>query len=451
MSSSNLSSDANSDVIVVGAGLAGLTAAADLEAHGLTVTVLEARDRVGGRTTGVEVAPGIRADGGAAYLGDRHTDLLALMAALGLSTTATGMTGASVFRIGGAVHRLDTRVPPLSAVGLGELFDELADLSAAVDVQRPWETPDADRLDHLTAEQWAQQRLRHPDARTFFRLFVGETLAADPADLSALHLGFYLKAGGGLRYLNAFEGGAQQWRVEGGSHRISEALAARLAAPVRTGEPVRRVVQGDSRVEVTTDRGEFTARAAVVAIPPLLAQELGYRPALPRPRALDRMAPARTVKVHLVYPEPIWRRHGLSGWSMCEEGPITSTVDDSPADDSVGVLTGFVTGREASVLSALPPAEREAALLAQLRVLFPELPEASAVHLTDWVAEEYSRGCFAALMGPGDWVERGRELRTAHDRVFWAGTETATDFFGLMEGAVRSGHRVGAEVLEALK
>lgn len=439
------------DVIVVGAGLGGLTAAADLEAYGLRVTVIEARDRVGGRTTGIEVAPGVRADGGAAYLGDRHTSLLKLMAELGLTTTATEMEGAGVFRFGGTVHRLDSRVPPLSAVGLGELFDALTDLSDVVDVDRPWQTPDAARLDHLTAEEWMSQNLRHPDARTFFRLFVGETMATDPADVSALHLGFYLKAGGGLRYLNAFEGGAQQWRVAGGAHRVSEALAALLTTPVRTGEPVRRVAQRPGAVEVITERGRYSARAVVMAVPPLLAQDIEYAPALPRPRALDRMAPGRTVKVHMVHPEPVWRQHGLSGWSMCETGPVTSTVDDSPADGSIGLLTGFVTGHEARRLSAMTPAAQQAAVLAQMRVLFPELPEPLACHTTDWIAEQYSNGCFAALMGPGDWVERGRELRVAHGGVVWAGTETATDFFGLMEGAVRSGHRAAAEARGMLR
>ena len=85
--------------------------------------------------------------------------------------------------------------------------------------------------------------------------------------------------------------------------------------------------------------------------------------------------------------------------------------------------------------------------MAQAAQLFPDLPAPIGFHVTDWVNEEYSRGCYAALFGPGDWLRHGPHLTTPHQRVHWAGTETSTEFFGLMEGAIRSGHRVAAEIL----
>ncbi|MFD0632184.1 FAD-dependent oxidoreductase [Catenulispora yoronensis] len=180
--------------------------------------MLEARDRVGGRTHGIEVAPGAWADAGAAYLGDRHTELLALLAEHDLKTTPTSTEGASRFELGPAADGPLTRpgrFPPLNAVALGELFDRLADLTSLVDVAEPWHTPGASDLDGTTAAEWAEANLRHPDARVFFPLFLGEMMAADPADISVLHMAFYLRSGGGLRYLNAFEGGAQEYRVDG--------------------------------------------------------------------------------------------------------------------------------------------------------------------------------------------------------------------------------------------
>jgi monoamine oxidase len=153
------------------------------------------------------------------------------------------------------------------------------------------------------------------------------------------------------------------------------------------------------------------------------------------------------VKVHLVYPEPIWREHGLSGWSVNGGGPLLSTVDDSPSDGDVGVLTGFVTGAEAHRYAALAPSEQQAAAVAQAARLFPFLPAPVGFHLTDWVNEPYSRGCYAALFGPGDWMSLGPGLSAAHGRIHWAGTETSTEFFGLMEGAIRSGHRAATEIL----
>ncbi|MEV6974171.1 FAD-dependent oxidoreductase [Kitasatospora sp. NPDC093806] len=444
--------------VVVGAGLAGLTAAAGLAARGVDVTVLEARDRVGGRTHGIEVAPGAWVDAGAAYLGDRHTELLALIKELDLGTVPTTMLGASRFALGAGEARehatRDGRFPPLNAVALGDLFDRLAELTAAVRPEAPWLTPDAERLDTLTAAEWAERNLAHPDARLFFPLFLGEMMAADPAEVSVLHMAFYLRSGGGLRYLNAFEGGAQQDRIAGGAHLLCERLAARLTArragSVRLGEPVLAVAQDADGVTVETAGRTYRAEVAVVALPPLLADALGQRPALPAPRAGERTGRGCAVKLNLVYPTPVWREHGLSGWSVNAEGPLLSTVDDSPSADGVGVLTGFVTGAEAHRFAALDPREQRASAVAQAARLFPMLPEPIGFHVTDWVNEPHSKGCYAALFGPGDWLRLGPTLTAPHGRVHWAGTETSTEFFGLLEGAIRSGHRVVAEILDRL-
>ncbi|MBD0689187.1 flavin monoamine oxidase family protein [Streptomyces sp. CBMA123] len=476
-----MNEDHRRTTVVVGAGLAGLTAATGLAARGYAVTVLEARDRVGGRTHGIEAAPGVLVDAGAAYLGDRHTELLALAADLGLKTTPTTMLGASRFALtrhdGSAEPATrDGRFPPLDAVALGDLFERLAELTDTVRPEAPWLTPDAERLDALTVAEWAERHLTHPDARLFLPLFLGEMCAADPADLSVLHLAFYLRSGGGLRYLNAFAGGAQQDRIDGGAHQLCQRLAEPLGARVRLGEAVRAVHQDDRAVTVHTDRGAYRADIAVLALPPLLADTIAYQPPLPAPRAGERTTRGCAIKVHLVYPSPLWREHGLSGWSVNARGPLLSTVDDSPGSgspgsgssgddspggyssgacssgacspaDGIGVLTGFVTGAEAHRFGALTPERQRAEAVEQAARLFPMLPEPLGVHVTDWVNDPFSRGCYAALLGPGDWIRTGPTLTAPHQRVHWAGTETSTAFFGLMEGAIRSGHRVVAEVL----
>ncbi|MER8187881.1 FAD-dependent oxidoreductase [Kitasatospora sp. NPDC094015] len=435
-------------VAVVGAGLAGLTAAVDLARAGVEVTVLEARDRVGGRTHGIEVAPGAWVDAGAAYLGDRHTELLALLAETGLKTAPTELVGDSRFALGAAADGTRAgRFPPLDAVALGGMFDLLADLTATVRADAPWLTPGAAELDALTAAEWAARHLTHPDARLFFPLFLGEMMAADPADVSVLHLAFYLRSGGGIRYLNAFEGGAQQDRVAGGAHQLCERLAEHLDGRVRLSDPAHAVDQDAAGVTVHSARGATRADAVVVALPPLLADALEYRPGPLAPRSGPRTARGCAVKVQLVHPEPYWRAHGLSGWSVNAEGPLLSTVDDSPPGGGAGVLTGFVTGAEAHRFAALDPARQRAEAVAQAARLFPQLPPPIACHITDWVNDPYSRGCYAALLGPGDWTELGPRLAAPQQRVHWAGTETSTEFFGLMEGAVRSGHRVAAELL----
>ena len=433
--------------VIVGAGLAGMTAAADLSRAGIDITVLEARDRVGGRTHGLRVAPGNWVDAGGAYLGGRHTRLHATLAELGLKTTPTAMTGASRFSLGTGEDTRPGRFPPLNAVALGGMFDLLDELTRAVRVDAPWSSPDAAAWDSVTVAEWAERNLRHRDARLFLPLFLGELMAADPAAVSVLHLAFYLRSGGGTGYLNAFEGGAQQDRIEGGAHQICEHLAGRLGGRLRLGTPVRAIHQDGAAVTVYATGATYWCDVVVVAVPPLLADLIEYQPGLPARRAGKGTGRGCAVKAHLIYQAPLWRDHGLSGWSLSSRGPLLSTVDDSPVDGGIGVLTGFVTGREAYRFSALSPERRREEALDQVARLFPELPPPIGFHVTDWVDAEYSRGCYAALFGPGDWVRHGPYLTAAHHRVHWAGTETSTEYFGLMEGAIRSGHRAATEIL----
>jgi monoamine oxidase len=436
--------------VIVGAGLAGLVAATELAAYGGDVVVLEARERIGGRMHGIEVADGEWVDAGAAYLGERHTELLDLLAVLGLKTVPTELTGASRFLLSGEATTRAGRFPPLSAVALGDLFELLDEVTRRVDPHEPWRTPGAAELDQLSAADWAGRHLQRPDARLFFPLFLGEMMAADPATVSMLHVAFYLRSGGGITYLNDFEGGAQESRVDGGSQRVCAALAATLPGhAIRLGEPVTAVDDTGRNVRVRAGHTTYDADAVIIAVPPLLAQRIAFMPDLSHPRATGRTGRGCAVKVHLIYPEALWRREGFSGWSVNSAGPLLSTVDDSPFIDGVGVLTGFVTGAEALRYAALTLEEQRAAAAAQASRIFPGLPEPEQVHVTDWVSEEYSRGCYAAVFGPGDWSQLGPHLQRPHGRVHWAGTETSMEFFGLMEGAVRSGRRAATEIRRA--
>lgn len=440
-------------IVVVGAGLAGLTAALDLAAAGVDVTVLEARDRVGGRIHGVPVSEGVLADGGAAYLGVRHTELLGLVQEYGLGLVSTEMEGDSTFLLSGRRTTTASRLPPLDAFALDSLLDRLEELVDQVDPDAPWQSPHARQLDRMSAASWLAQEVKHPDAQAFFPLYIGEMMAADPAAISVLHMAFYLRSRGGIRYLKAVEGGAQQWRIDGGAHLLCLALAERLGDRVRLQHPVCAIDQDADGVVVQCVQGvdgtrsEYRADRVVVAIPPLLAQRIEFRPALRAPRATAATGRGCAIKVHLSYPAPVWRDRGLSGWSLSANGPLLSTADDSPPDESAGVLTGLIVGAAASTFTGLPLSAQRDASLAHAHRLFPQLPPPTRCTITDWLAEKYSRGCYAALFSPGDWLRLGPTLTAPHGRVHWAGTETSLEFFGLMEGAIRSGRRVATELI----
>jgi monoamine oxidase len=426
------------DVLVVGAGLAGLTAAQDLTAQGADVLVLEARGRVGGRVRGVPLGPGLVTDGGAAYFGERHTAVRQLLDRFGLAAVTANDEGESVFSLPDRI-RSPLRIPPYDAAALGELFDALHELAAAVDPERPQAA--GRELHELTAGQWIRRRVADPDALAFAPLYLGQLVAAEPDDLSALCLGFYLRSGGGLRYLNAFRSGAQEFRVDGGAQRIAESMAGALSRPPLLDSPVVRVEAGAAEVSVVTHHGVHRASVAVVALPPPLTAGMCGSSA-------EGAVRGRAVKTHLLFDRPEWRAYGLSGWSLNDAGPLMYTVDSSPAAGP-GVLTGFVTGRRAGEFAALPTPQQQTAVRRQLAAIFPELTAPREVVVTDWVTSRYSSGCYATLWGPGRWGGPPRQAEPA-SRVVPCGTETSIEFYGFMEGAVRSGHRAAAQVMRAL-
>jgi monoamine oxidase len=437
-------------VIVVGAGLAGLTAADVLSEAGADVLVIEARERVGGRVKGIPAGDGRCVDAGAAYLGDRHTELRGLLARFRLGTTSDDMIGDSVFLLPER-HRSPSRLPPLDQAALGDLFEALHELARDVDPEHPVCSPNGAELDALTAGEWLRRHVDHPDALAFFPLYLGQLIAADPADVSALCLGFYLKSGGGLRYLNAFRGGAQQWRVEGGVNRLAGALADALPRSPVLGRPVRRISRAGRVLSVATDHETYRAGVVIVAVPPALVDDLMPDSAPETPLGSAAGVPGSALKVHLIYDEPVWRRHGLSGWSLNAAGPLTYTVDSSPADSRHGVLTGFITGASARRFAGLTAPAQRTAVGEQLSVLFPGLPTPEAYHVTDWNNARYSRGCYAALQGPGYWSRVRGPVPPARRDVIRCGSETSAEFYGFMEGAIRSGRRAAAAALAALR
>ncbi len=445
------------DVVVVGAGLAGLAAARELVRLGREPVVLEARDRVGGRTLNEPIGDGKIVEVGGQWVGPQQTRALELIAELGLETFPTYGEGRNLFERKGRLRPYTGTIPKLSPIALAETGATLARINRMakrVDPERPWAADRAADWDAQTLATWIRRNIRTPGARDLIRLGIWAVWAAEPEDLSLLHALFYIRAAGSFEALLDTEGGAQESRVVGGTQLISLRMAEELGDRVRRSAPVRRVEHRGDAVTVhaggagADDAVAVRARRAIVAMPPALAGRIAYDPPLPaiRDGLAQRMAQGSVVKCMAIYPEPFWRADGLSGQTTSADGPVSVTFDNSPPDGSPGVLLAFLEGRAARRASGLPEAGRRELVIGCLRRFFGERAASPERYIDRaWANDEYSRGCYGGFMPPGAWVENGPALRAPVGPLHWAGAETATVWNGYMEGAIRSGERAAAE------
>jgi monoamine oxidase len=443
------------DAVVVGAGIAGLTAARAIAAAGRSVLVLEARDRVGGRTDHHVLRGGDTVEMGGAWVGPTQTEVLALIKELGLQTHPQYHAGETLVQRGGVVSRQQGLSAFLADAGpsVREIWQDLEALAATVSLSSPWLTPEARQLDAVTFEGWLTARESDPLVLEVWRTVAAAIFAADAIEVSLLHFLFYLKSAGGLDMLLGVEGGAQESRIVGGSHLISVRLAEELGDAVRLGSPVRAIGQDPAGATVSYDGGEARAQRVIVTLPPALAGRLCYRPALPALRdGLTQQVPmGAVIKVQVAYERPFWRGDGLAGDVISLDDPVSVVLDNTPHAASIGVLVAFIEGANARIAGKLTGEERRELVVASLTRFFgPQAARPVEYVERDWTAEEYSRGCYGGHLGAGVWTQYGEAMAEPVGRIHWAGTETAQVWNGYMDGAVRSGKRAATEVLEAL-
>jgi len=445
------------DVVVVGAGLAGLTAALRLRQGGRSVIVLEARERVGGRLLAAEIGDGEIVEVGGQWVGPTQERVLALLEELGIGRFPTFDEGRSVLELDGRLRHYSGTIPRVGPLVLADIALarlRLQRLAAGVDPARPWAAERAAELDSRSLWDWLQTGMRTRKARTMMRV-AGRTIwGAEPEQISLLHALFYLRAAGGLDALLDVEGGAQQWRVEGGSQRLATTIAEQLGPEVvRTGAAVTAIESGDAGIVATT-AGEHRTRArhALVAVPAPLRGRIRFEPAVPAPAAdPGALAPfGRLIKAAAVYETPFWRDQGLSGESLSDSGPATLTFDNSPPSGAAGVLLGFVGGADADEHAGRSGSERRERVLACFARLFGERAlEPQRYVEQEWsaAAEPWSGGGPTFVVPPGGWSALGPALADPVGRIHWAGTETAARWAGFMDGAVSSGESAAAAIL----
>ena len=419
----------SADVVVVGAGLSGLMAARKVAASGRSVVVLEARNRVGGRTLNHPLGAGKVVEVGGQWIGPTQDHLAALARELGVATYKTYNNGNYLFYEAGKLTPYTPTgpfgaVPPdlTAALQLETVLVKLNSMAATVPLSAPWSAPDAWDWDGQTFETFKRTNTIGTGANNLLDLAIESVFACEPRDVSLLHVLFYIHSAGDERTPGKIErlintaGGAQESRFVGGSQLLSIRMAKALGKRVHLSQPVRRISQHGRTVTVYTDRLTVKGRSVIVTGPPALTGQIRYEPDLPIARAqlVQRFPQGSAIKVEAVYPRPFWRDRGLAGQVTSDTGPIKLTFDNSPPDGSPGVLLGFVEGHDARRFGALSAAERRRrALACFVRYFGSQAANPKAYIEMNWSAEPWTRGCYGGYLPPGVLTEYGAAIRNS--------------------------------------
>jgi len=452
------------DVVVVGAGLAGLTAARMIQAAGKRVVVLEARDRVGGRTLNHSIGDGKVVEAGGEYVGPTQDHILKLASDVGVKTFPAYDTGDNVYYANGIRRTysdtgpLGTAPPDPLAADVVAVVEELDLMAGKIDVTAPWNSSQAGDWDKQTLQNWLDTHALTPNTKALAAAALQAIFGAEAREVSLLFTAYYIAAAGNESNPGNFErlintrGGAQQDRFLGGSQLVAINIANSLSDVV-LGSPVRSISQTASGVTVVSDKLTVQAKQVIVAVPPTLAARITYDPDLPaeRDQLLQRLPQGTLMKAEAVYERPFWRDQGLTGTTVSTEGPAYLTFDNTPPEGSPGVLFSFIGGDNLRRWSRQPADARRQAILGSFATYFgSEALKPTDYFEMNWSNETWNRGCPVAVPGPGVYTSYGWHIREPVERIHWAGTETSTWWNGYMDGAVRSGERAAGEVLGAL-
>ncbi|MCZ2849893.1 flavin monoamine oxidase family protein [Modestobacter sp. VKM Ac-2978] len=436
------------DVVVIGVALSGLVAATQLRAAGLSLIVVEGRDRVGGRLDSATCADGRVLQRGSEFVAPGATEPRALAASFGIRLEPAPPQGAMIrlTPAGRVVEVSPFEQDAAAAAAYSGAYGALARLAEQVPAEHPWEAKVATDLDRQSLAGWltanvANQAARELIERDFFTF-------GDPHGVSLLYVLWSAARAGGLDALHDLGD-----RFVGGTSWVVAALAGRLDAPLLLGRPVTRVEHDAGGVRVTHGGVTTRARALVVSMEPGQAGSIEFVPPLPpdRDQLQRQWRAAHGGKAFAVYDEPFWRREGLSGAAVLD-GPFAVALDASTSDSKDGVLLAFygddgAAATELADLRARPDGVRQRVLDDLARAFGDAARRPREFHFFDWSGDAWSQGC-GTTVPPGVLTTVGHTLRRPVGRIFWAGSENgAADW---MEGAVTSGASVSSALADEL-
>ncbi len=443
------------DYCVVGAGFAGLTAALRLKQAGHSVTLLEARDRIGGRTFTIDRDDGSWIDRGGAWIGPGQDRIYALMSEFGIAEYKQYVEGDAMMFIDGKKHKYQGTIPmsmsPFAVANLGVVFLELTQMCKTIPPEAPWTAPKAHKWDQLTWGKWLEGNTLSKPARILLESAVAGLYTSAASELSLLFCLYQMAAAGGPSFVLGVKDAAEDARPVGGMGAIHKAIAAELGDIVKLSQPVRSISQDDQGVTVRSEQGDVRARRVIVTVPICIASHILYEPQLPVDRAFlhQRMPSGAVFKIALIYDAPFWRADGLSGQSFGPGTAANLTIDSCTDAGTPGILTAITEGTDARDLCGLSGADRRRAVLTAVAQRFGDKALTPVDYIEqNWTVERYSGGGMISHTPPGVLTEFGPALRQPCGRIHWAGTESSALMYGFIDGAVRSGERAAVEVVE---
>ncbi|MDR7081949.1 putrescine oxidase [Arthrobacter ginsengisoli] len=455
------------DVVIVGAGPAGLTAARELKKAGLSVAVLEARDRVGGRTW-TETIDGAMLEIGGQWVSPDQTELLALLDELGLQTYPRYRDGESVY-IGSDGQR--TRytgdgfpVGETTAAEMEKLTALLDSLAAEIGPAEPWAHPRARELDTISFHHWLRENSSDEEACNNIGLFIAGGMLTKPAHaFSALQAVLMAASAGSFSHLTD-EDFILDKRVIGGMQQLSLLLAAELGDDVVLDSPVRTINWAPSsaggteensaghRVTAVSERATVNARFVIMAVPPNLYSRVSFNPPLPRRQHQmhQHQSLGLVIKVHAVYSSPFWRGDGLSGTCFGAGALVQEVYDNTNHEDPRGTLVGFVSDEKADAMFELSAEDRRRAILDSIAgFLGDKALEPEVYYESDWGSEEWTRGAYAASYDLGGLHRYGKDQHAPVGPIYWSCSDLAAEGYQHVDGAVRMGRQTAARIVAA--
>jgi monoamine oxidase len=445
---------ADVDYCVVGAGFAGLTAALRLKQAGRSVALMEARDRVGGRTFTEVRDDGLWIDRGGAWIGPGQDAIYALMKEFGVPSYKQYVDGDAMMFVDGKKYRYKGTIPlsmsPFAVANIGAVFLELTHMCKSIPLEAPWEAPKAQKWDQLSWAAWLNKNTLSKPAHELLESAISGVYTSAASELSLLFVLYQMASAGGPSFVLGVKDAAEDARPVGGMGAIHRPMVAELGDSVHLSQPVRSIFQDADGVVVRSDDMVVRARRAIVAVPIAIASQIIYEPMLSVDRTFlhQRMPLGAVFKIALVYDEPFWRADGLSGQSFAPGSPANLTIDSCTDTGRPGVLTVITEGPEARRIGQLTEPERRKAVLDAVAERFGDKALSPVDYLEqNWTVERYSGGGMIAHSPPGVLTEFGPALREPCGRLHWAGTESSAVMYGFIDGAVRSGERAAAEVM----